>query len=292
MEFELSRPIDYSDEALLAEIRRVALLVDKPLSGSKFDKNSKYSFSTIQKRFGGWKNALEKAGLDDSYIYNENEEITKDRLINELHKVAEKLGRKCFSEKEFEQISHIWRSTISKKFGYFNKLMNENGFSVPLKGRKYTDEERYENLLTVWTYYGRQPTCAEMKKEPSKFDTKTYIIRWGSWRKALLTFLDKVNGVEEYTNGDEKISKQVDIVMRTKENIKIEDRHEIPIGLRYKILKRDNFRCSICGRSPATTLGLELHVDHIIPFSKSGKTVESNLRTLCSDCNIGKGNSI
>ena len=34
--------------------------------------------------------------------------------------------------------------------------------------------------------------------------------------------------------------------------------------------------------------GGKLHVDHIKPVSKGGKTVRDNLRTLCEDCNLGK----
>lgn len=32
----------------------------------------------------------------------------------------------------------------------------------------------------------------------------------------------------------------------------------------------------------------KLHVDHIIPIAKGGKTVKENLRTLCEECNWGK----
>lgn len=53
------------------------------------------------------------------------------------------------------------------------------------------------------------------------------------------------------------------------------------------ILKRDNFKCVICGRTPKKD-GITLHVDHIIPVSKGGKTEPENLRTLCSICNLGK----
>ena len=56
--------------------------------------------------------------------------------------------------------------------------------------------------------------------------------------------------------------------------------------MRYKILKRDKFKCVICGRSEKD--GAKLHVDHIQPVSKEGKTEESNLRTLCDLCNLGK----
>lgn len=61
--------------------------------------------------------------------------------------------------------------------------------------------------------------------------------------------------------------------------------------LRYTVLKRDNFKCCACGASPAKDPSVELHIDHIIPWSKGGETVLENLQTLCSRCNIGKSNS-
>ena len=57
-------------------------------------------------------------------------------------------------------------------------------------------------------------------------------------------------------------------------------------SLRYKIMQRDGFRCRLCGASAAD--GAKLHVDHICPVSKGGKTEPDNLRTLCERCNLGK----
>lgn len=64
----------------------------------------------------------------------------------------------------------------------------------------------------------------------------------------------------------------------------------ISTKLRYSVLKRDNFRCCACGASPAKDPSVELHVDHIVPWSKGGETALDNLQTLCSKCNIGKSN--
>lgn len=61
--------------------------------------------------------------------------------------------------------------------------------------------------------------------------------------------------------------------------------------LRYTVLKRDSFKCCACGASPAKDPSVELHIDHIIPWSKGGETVLENLQTLCSRCNIGKSDS-
>lgn len=62
--------------------------------------------------------------------------------------------------------------------------------------------------------------------------------------------------------------------------------------LRFKVLSRDNFKCCFCGASPAKNPSVELHVDHIIPWSKGGETVIDNLQTLCSKCNLGKSDLI
>jgi 5-methylcytosine-specific restriction endonuclease McrA len=70
--------------------------------------------------------------------------------------------------------------------------------------------------------------------------------------------------------------------------MKDEDQRQVKLGLRYEVLKRDRFRCVLCGASPATHLGCVLHVDHVIPWSKGGKTIADNLRSLCETCNLGK----
>lgn len=57
---------------------------------------------------------------------------------------------------------------------------------------------------------------------------------------------------------------------------------------RYKILKRDNFHCCLCGRG--TEDGVKLEVDHKTPRSLGGSDTADNLWTLCFDCNRGKSN--
>ena len=64
------------------------------------------------------------------------------------------------------------------------------------------------------------------------------------------------------------------------------ERSRMSNSLRYRILKRDRFKCCFCGATKETA---RLAVDHKIPVSKGGKTNEENLQTLCYDCNCGKG---
>jgi len=61
----------------------------------------------------------------------------------------------------------------------------------------------------------------------------------------------------------------------------------IPAGLRYQVLERDGGVCVLDGEGPPE---FTLHMDHIVPLSRGGTTTLDNLQTLCSRCNLGKGN--
>ena len=80
------------------------------------------------------------------------------------------------------------------------------------------------------------------------------------------------------------------IEKETKQNFSKLERAKLTPALRYKIFCKDNFKCQICGKSAKD--GVKLHVDHIIPISEGGRTELDNLRTLCKDCNLGKGKSL
>lgn len=56
-------------------------------------------------------------------------------------------------------------------------------------------------------------------------------------------------------------------------------------SLRFEVFRRDSYACQYCGRRAPE---FPLHVDHIVPWSKGGCTTLTNLRTACSECNLGK----
>lgn len=72
----------------------------------------------------------------------------------------------------------------------------------------------------------------------------------------------------------------------------IPNSRKINNNLRYKIFKRDRYKCCYCGNSPAIDENIILHIDHIIPISKNGSNSEDNLQTLCSTCNLKKSNKL
>lgn len=302
--FELRGLPNYEDHTLLAEVRRVAKLVsDQHLTENSFDQVGKCSSSVVRRRFGSWQKALVAAGIPERFSGavggrgRKRQAFTDDELVDELRRVGRQLAGQPLIIEAFKPLGRMNPETIRRRFGSWSAALEKAGLSVAPLGRRYSDEQYFENLLRVWTHYGRQPTYREMDRAPSQIPSGAYETKWGTWRKALLAFIERpeveVEAPSKPIHADPVQCKGV-TSNQSKRRAKRpapspEDRRQVSLGLRYQVLRRDQFRCVLCGRSPATTIGCELHVDHIVPFSHGGKTVAENLRSLCSVCNLGKG---
>jgi 5-methylcytosine-specific restriction endonuclease McrA len=221
--------------------------------------------------------------------------VPDELLIQDVVEVAANLGRGTVTMQEYELHGKYHPSTLQRRFrSWFNVLKKANlrDSRSPLD---ITDEELFDNLRNIWTTLGRQPKHDEIhsKAVPSTYSATTYRRRFGTWRKALEAFVKYAN--EDSTEADG---------LRTAQTVQLEPPHdqfdsetshktkrEISDRLRFSILLRDGFRCQSCGRSPISRPGIELHVDHIIPWSKGGESIRENLQTKCSECNLGKGNA-
>lgn len=287
MRFELDHLESYDDQSLLEELRRVAALINSPtLSIEQFSEFAKVHGSTLQKRFGGWRRALEAAGLFER-IDGSNIGKSKEEIIAAMKAAATNLGKDTITLNEFTAHSGITGGPVRRLFGTWKDALAACGFDQSPLGKRYTDEQCFENLLALWMHYGRSPQHDEMNLPPSQVGSKAYVRRWGTWRKALQAFVQRVN------NGESPPSSEPVEIQNTVAGEAPQHRgpRDIPLALRYYVLKRDNFRCVACGASPAITTGVVLHIDHIHPWSRGGATIADNLRTLCQHCNLGKGAS-
>ena len=177
------------------------------------------------------------------------------------------------------------RAVISR-FGSWRAALEAAGLQLSNNARRWTDSDYFENILEVWTYHGRQPKYREMNQAHSRIANSGYAAKFGSWGRAVQAFVDRVNS--DISVGVVETSASA-TTLPTAAKPRQEDQHAIAMGMRYQVLKRDRFRCVICGRSPATDLTCQLHVDHVLVFSRGGKTRLDKLRSLCADCNLGKG---
>ncbi len=310
MKFELRGLPAYDDEAPLAEIRRVAALEPSgPLTRERFQHHAKVHVSTIGRRFGGWQRALIAAGLADQYsgqpvsasMRHQARGLSADELAVELRRIADRLGTDTLTVEQFRSAPRTFSvAMVRRGFGSWSKAIAAAGLKLSPHGHRWTEDDYFENLLEVWTFHGRQPARREMNEAPSRISAGGYAHRFGTWRKALLAFVERVDADDIDSNDTEPAvtdsTLPVERVQRTlphrPRGPRAEDSRHIPIGLRYNVLSRDHFRCVLCGRSPATHHGLVLHVDHVIPMARGGKTRIDNLRPLCQDCNIGKASKV
>lgn len=298
--FELERlPRNCSNDVIIDEIRSVSSLVDSPyLSRVEFDKHSKVSSSAIVKRFGAWGTALNQSGLADRYKgpmvtfrmrQQKGKRMTNSDLLNELCRVAKEIGTRTLTIEQFDKHALVSAETVRRRFGSWWKALDEAGLQISNLGKRYSNDDYFENLLRVWTHYGRQPKYREMDEHPSMISSGAYESKWGNWHKALQAFVERVNADKGPITSEDTAVHILKQREQPVENSGVPVR-TIPLGLRYDILRRDHFKCVLCGDSPATNPNCKLHIDHVVPFSQGGEAVKQNLRTLCSSCNQGKSN--
>lgn len=316
MEFKLNEyHRNVSDEEFLDDLRRVAKLLSKEnLSMLEYQKNGKYHPSTIARRFGGWRNSLKKAGLSLTKTWAKHEYCEDESLFfDDMRVVACKLGNDYITSGDYKEHGKYHLTNVLRKYGSWDILLQMAGLKpTPYrlgKGKTISDEELFKDIERVWRKLGRQPTITDVKNGEFSFGQNTFVRHFGGWRGTLEAFIRYVNSddnevstpsykSEQQTKVETSIiqHKQSDSVEREESVVDSTKKHktnrDINLRLRFKVMARDNFKCCMCGRSPATDPTVVLHVDHIKPWAKGGETIMDNLQTSCSDCNFGKSDII
>ncbi len=292
MKFELNEfHRNTSNDELISDVRETANKLGKvTLTASDYTKNGKYHSTTLVRRFGNWEKVLELSSLETKG-HNFKRDITESDIIYELHRIAKMIGKDSITVVDFKNYSELCSvSTLNRCFGTWKQILKLAGMDC--KNSKITDEELYEEIERIWIHLGRQPTYTDMRNGIAKYSPRTFENHFGSWRSALESFV-------KYINDDSKIILQENCIENKKvvQNVQQGSRKHITnrninLRLRFLVMKRDNFKCCMCGASPATDSAVELHIDHIVPWSKGGETTFDNLQTLCSKCNLGKSNLI
>jgi Homing endonuclease associated repeat len=193
-----------------------------------------------------------------------DEELLKNLI--EVHAVLLNLDKKI-SISLYTEFGKFSITAIKSRFGSWNEALERA--NIPITQQKnISEDDLFKNVSEVWISNGCQPTRRDMGRVPSKFNGSTYSDRFGSWNKALLAFSEYMRSESSEINAVSTSGKipLENVSQKTKRtNRAPSDRP------RFSILLRDGFRCMSCGRSPVTTPGVELHVDHIQPWSEGGE---------------------
>ena len=211
-----------------------------------------------------------------------NESISDDDLLSDLKRVFVMCNTGSLTMKQYSTYGKYDCSTFLRRFETWNKSLEK--VNIPLSQQYWSKEDLFENIENAWVKKGSQPRRSDMNdKRLSRISSGAYLRKFGKWSDALKSFVEYINA-EDNKDSDNPIEKEE----KTSNNHLT--KRDVNLRLRFKVFQRDNFKCCICGASPATDSTVQLHIDHIIPWSKGGETVIDNLQTLCSKCNTGKGN--
>lgn len=304
MKFELNEyKLQLTDDEILIDIKKTAEQLGKEyISISTYKTYGKYSQTAIQSHFGTWKNALMLAGLRNERNQSELKLISDEEYYDDLRSVAKGLNLKTVPYDEYKKHGKYSAEYIFKRFGKWNIALKNAGLEpTGFNKDKITEQECFDEIERMWRLLGRQPTSTDIiKSDICQYSIDTFKRRFGGWRKALEAFIIYINSTENEYEAVDCLHEDINNSSANIEVVKKDDatglRHQtsrnINARLRFKVLSRDNFKCCACGASPAKDPTVEFHVDHIISWSKGGETVMDNLQTLCSKCNLGKGDLI
>jgi hypothetical protein len=219
----------------------------------------------------GFKLKLRRRGIPDAEI------------VTDIVETAKRLQTRTITRTAYDAHGSFGATTVLRRFKTWNAALEAAGLDLSNR-LNIPEEELFENLADVWQALGRQPVGTDIAKAgASNFSLGTYEKRFGSWNKALLAFIEYVNGAAPNPGPARS--------QRPRTDGKRSPR-KINWRLRASILIRDNCICKMCGASPAKSPSVTLHVDHIIAWANGGETAPDNLQTLCETCNIGKSDAL
>ena len=121
MKFQLeSHNRNVPDQDLINDLKRVANELEKDkVTIDEYNERGKYHNSTLNRRFGSWFKALEKAGLKKTRTLN----ISNEELFENLVNVWTNLGRQPKYNDLTKDVSKYSSGTYEKRFGGWRKAL-------------------------------------------------------------------------------------------------------------------------------------------------------------------------
>ena len=244
--------------------KRVSFVTENSQLLKRIDQlNEKYRFHHLSDPYVYREVLTSKAAYDKTGIDNVLDTVLASREVYIRQHIAwanenkEKYRMYC---DEYDNI--LQNNDATAPYYEENKFFAEIEYSLCLDKK-----DRIKNNVVVSFHMKviKQYTSPQGRNHYSDYRTYT--------AEQLLAAMDRLR--------EQKGHQREALAQRSAERAKMTD------SLRYDILRRDGFKCCICGATAAD--GVKLHVDHIRPVAKGGKTEKSNLRTLCDRCNHGKG---
>ena len=146
------------------------------------------------------------------------------------------------------------------------------------------------NAMPVWTYFQAILRWAVDTFDPKRFKR---IMKGLDWARFYDEYHERVLDIKAMEKqiaelmGDDEIQKHQGIIPY----VLTGDEHYLDLRafsdkVKLAVWERQHHKCALCGKELDYVF---MEGDHIVPWSKGGRTVEQNCQMLCMECNRRKG---
>jgi hypothetical protein len=121
---------------------------------------------------------------------------TKEEILAEIKRVAEKLGVRTLKREEFEQNTTIPNDTLAFYLGSWDRALKEAGLvpetaaDIIIKREPQTDDDLLKDLVRLYDETGETPTAALVNAR-GKYPYRNYASRWKSLGEAFELAVNK-----------------------------------------------------------------------------------------------------
>jgi hypothetical protein len=172
-----------------------------------------------------------------------------------------------------------------------------NDFSAAEEGAQLLDEKREELIQSISDQIHERAKAHHSKRLRKELGFEKVIFDELSFPSYSFQYISAGGNSSARCDIEFDPNQIEDFIDYLDENIKFKksvagQRSLMTRALRERIKERDDFTCKKCGANIYEERNLLLEIDHMMPLSKGGTSVESNLQTLCWRCNRTKGSKV
>lgn len=164
----------FSDDDILADLRKVAKILDKKTVGQReYLEKGQFSCKPFINRFGSWNNAINKAGLNEI----RKTKVSDESLFENLEKIWVDLGRQPFYSEIRKPLSKYSIDTYTRRFGGWMKACeafvkykkNDPKFEKNLRQKSHVQPRTVNEKIRLQIFKRDNYACVICGKSPANY---------------------------------------------------------------------------------------------------------------------------
>lgn len=168
-------------EELMNELKRLSTELDRSPRAKDMKEHGEFSATTYRQHFEDWNAALAEIGCEPNIVHPDpptGNTLSKDTLIQELERLAEKVGS-APTRAQMDDQGKYHSETYVNHFGSWKTVLSQIG-ETPNYRNKIPDEELFTELHRLHDELGRLPKQKDMDSH-GKYSRGPYLDRFGYW---------------------------------------------------------------------------------------------------------------